>query len=272
MAYIDDLNIGQLDPSDNIPLSYCNPGGFYIGSHFEGTDYLTGVYSKTNTVVPKFILPNLVDTTQILIHANDFIIGNFNTYLVPTEIQNETYIGISHKMSSLEISNKMIAFNDYSKLDLDHPDVRKIIRNNHAYLQGATIIKNGRVDYELAVKSIAVYDQINNFYVYSLVNGAKPEFIDRLYKLDLTRAFSVVVDRVKVPLNTNQTVALISLAFDIGMKKFTTSKLIKALNSENYNCATYFMEFTEIPIKRGNGISTLLYNRRVAEANLFSRI
>ena len=272
MSYIDDLKLGQLDPSDNVPLNYCEPNGFYVGAYFEGTDYISGVYTKGNKIAPKFILPNLANKNQLIEQARSLILRNYKTYLVPTEVHNDTYIGISHKLSTMEISNKMIAFNDNSKLELNHPDVAKIIRNNHAYLQGASIVKNGTMDYNLAMNSIAVYDEVNNFYVYSLINGAKPEFINKLLGLDITSAFSVVVDKVKVPLNTNQIVALISLAYGVGMKKFTTSRLLRLLNSGNYNCATYFMEFTEVPIKKGVGVSTMLYNQRVAEANLFSSI
>lgn len=272
MAYIDDLVVGQIDPNDSIPLNYCTPKGYFVGAYFEGDDYQTAVYSREKVQVPKFTPANRVTTSHVFSKARDLILENYQSYNVPTEIDGNTLIGISHKLEQSEINNQMIAISDIGKLSLMDPNVAELIRKNHAFLKGTGIIKNGKIDYLAANRVIAVYDEQNNFYVFSLINGAKPEFVNRLFKLDVEMAFGIVSSAVKVPLNINQFTALLSLAFDIGHQKFITSKLLKLLNAGDYNCATYFMEFVEKPIKNGTGVSTILYNRRQAEISLFTAI
>ena len=67
--------------------------------------------------------------------------------------------------------------------------------------------------------------------------------------------------------------AMVSLAYDIGRSRFLTSRLVKSLNKNNYeSVATYFMEFVEVPRKRGIGVSQRLFDRRNAEVDLFSSI
>jgi hypothetical protein len=272
MAYIDDLIIGQLDTNDTVPLNYCTPDAYYEGLYYEGNDYKLPSYKKSKDVVPAFNYTNNIMPNIVLKKAKEFIKSNYPSTITPTQVGNETIIGIGHKLQEAEISNMLLAFNDSSILKLDHPDVAKIIRKNHPYLKGTMLFKNGIVDYATANRSIAVYDEQNNFYVYSLVNGARPELISRLLSLDLQIAFDIVADKIKVPVNNNQFIALLSLAFDLGNDKFTTSKIVKCLNSGDYQCATYFMEFAEIPLKASLGVSTFLFNRRNAEANLFTSI
>lgn len=272
MAYIDDLVIGQLDSSDTVPLNYCTPDAYFEGQYFEGNDYKIASYKKTRDTVPAFNYTNNIIPNIVLKKAREFIKTNYPSSITPTQIGNETVIGIGHKLQEAEISNMLLAFNDSTMLKLDHPDVAKIIRKNHPFLKGTMLIRNGVIDYARANRSIAVYDEQNNFYVYSLVNGARPELINKLLSLDLQIAFNIVADKIKVPVNNNQFTALLSLAFDIGNEKFTTSKIVKCLNSGDYQCATYFMEFAEIPLKASMGVSTFLFNRRSAEANLFISI
>ena len=180
---------------------------------------------------------------------------------------------ISHLLDTSEVNNLIIAFDDNGIIPLEDPRVAKIIRNNHPYLKGTTLVKDGKVDYDAFINSIAVYDESNNLYVYSLVNGARPEFIQRLLKIDMQVAYNIVTDAVKVPVTYNQFMALCSLAYDIGKNKFRTSKVVKALNSGDYHAvATYFMEFVEVPRKKSAGVSGTLYKRRTAEVRLFSSI
>ncbi len=272
MSFVDDLIIGQLDISDTVPVNYCTPNAYFQGLNFQGTDHKEAVYKSKAGSIPKFDSVNNFSTVKVLSRANEMIRKSYTAHIVPTSIEDTTFIGFGHKLQASEISNQLIAFNDAMVLKLDHPDVAKIIRNNHSYLKGTSLIKNGIIDYEAANKPIAVYDEMNNMYVYSLVNGAKAEFISKLLELDLQIAYNTVTDKIKTPINENQFVALISLAFDIGHKKFATSKIAKCLNNGDYQCVTYFMEFSEVQRKKSKGISTVLFNRRLAEASLFSRL
>ena len=272
MAYRDNLAIVQVDSGDVSPLDYYSPQGSYTGINYEGTDPLMPVYFKIDGKTPKFQSVNNHTTTKVLFHAKEFIVSNYKSYIIPTELTSETYIGFSHKLQQSEISNMMIAFNDNGILPLEDPRVAKTIRMNHPYLKGSSLFKNGVIDFDVANKPIAVYNEMENYYVYSFINGAKPEFIDRLLQLDISTAYNTVTDKIKVPLTHNQFVALISLAYDIGHNKFATSKIVKCLNTGDYQCATYFMEFAEVVKQKGMGVSNMLFDRRVAEVSLFSSI
>lgn len=272
MAFVDKLIKGQLETDASRPLDYCTPDAFFVGMSYQGVDYKEGVYMPKTNNIPKFFLPINFTPRNIINHALNFVKKNYQTFIVPTIQDDNIVIGFSHKLKTNEAKNLLVALNNIEILDIDNPEIAKSIRKNHPYLKGTSIIKDGVIDYTAANKSIAVYDETNDFYIYSLVNGAKPEFIERLVNVDVRHAFDIVTDKVKVPVNNNQLIALISLAYDIGKTRFATSKLLKSLNTGDYNCATFFMEFAERPIKNGTGVSTILYDRRVAEANLFSSI
>tara|TARA_B100000902_G_scaffold380783_1_gene416546 strand:+ start:564 stop:1388 length:825 start_codon:yes stop_codon:yes gene_type:complete len=274
MAYVDDLAIGQIDRGDISPVSYCSPTGCFAGVNFEsyeGQD-LVPVYLKKDGVNPRFDLANNHNTVTVLNHAKEFIINNYKSYIVPTEIHGETFLGFTHKLQPSEISNMMIAFDDNGVIPLEDSRVAQTIRKNHPYLKGSSLIKDGVINYDVANKSIAVYNEMENYYVYSFVNGAKPDFINRLLEIDIRVAYQIVTDKVKVPITQNQFVALISLAYEIGLGKFATSKIVKCLNKNDYQCATYFMEFVEALKQKGPGVSTILFDRRSSEVKLFSTV
>jgi len=276
MAYVDDLAIGQIDRGDISPVSYCSPTGCFAGVNFEsyeGQD-LVPVYLKKDGVNPRFDLANNHNTVTVLNHAKEFIINNYKSYIVPTEIHGETFLGFTHKLQPSEISNMMIAFDDNGVIPLEDSRVAHTIRKNHPYLKGSSLFKDGVINYDVLNKSIAVYNEMENYYVYSFVNGAKPDFIDRLLEIDITVAYNIVTDKIKVPITHNQFVALISLAYDIGLGKFASSKIVKCLNTDDYQCATYFMEFVEVLMQKGGGqgVTTALFDRRASEVKLFSTV
>ena len=272
MAYVDFLTVGQIDTDDTKPINYSSDTGYYVGQYFEGEDYRTAIYEKSKSV--SAVLPvNQYYFNQLNEQLSEFIRTNYSGYILPTLVEGKYYIGFSHLLDTSEVNNLIIAFDDNGIIPLEDPRVAKIIRNNHPYLKGTTLVKDGKVDYDAFINSIAVYDESNNLYVYSLVNGARPEFIQRLLKIDMQVAYNIVTDAVKVPVTYNQFMALCSLAYDIGRNKFRTSKVVKALNSGEYHAvATYFMEFVEVPRKKSAGVSGTLYKRRTAEVRLFSSI
>ena len=272
MAYVDFLTVGQIDTDDTKPINYSSDTGYYVGQYFEGEDYRTAIYEKSKSV--SAVLPvNQYYFNQLNEQLSEFIRTNYSGYILPTLVEGKYYIGFSHLLDTSEVNNLIIAFDDNGIIPLEDPRVAKIIRNNHPYLKGTTLVKDGKVDYDAFINSIAVYDESNNLYVYSLINGARPEFIQRLLKIDMQVAYNIVSDAVKVPVTYNQFMALCSLAYDIGRNKFRTSKVVKALNSGDYHAvASYFMEFVEVPRKKSSGVSGTLYKRRTAEVRLFSSI
>src|SRR6056300_213658 len=96
MAYIDDLVIGQLDSSDTVPLNYCTPDAYFEGQYFEGNDYKIASYKKTRDTVPVFNYTNNIIPNIVLKKAREFIKTNYPSSITPTQVGNETVIGIGH--------------------------------------------------------------------------------------------------------------------------------------------------------------------------------
>ena len=158
MAYVDDLAIGQIDRGDISPVSYCSPTGCFAGVNYEsyeGQD-LVPVYLKKDGGNPRFDLVNSHNTVTVLNHAKEFIINNYKSYIVPTEIHGETFLGFTHKLQPSELSNMMIAFDDNGVIPLEDSRVAQTIRKNHPYLKGSSLFKDGVINYDVANKSIAV--------------------------------------------------------------------------------------------------------------------
>lgn len=79
-----------------------------------------------------------------------------------------------------------------------------------------------------------------------------------------------VASAVRVPLNSNQAAALMSLAYNIGVGAFEHATLVVVLNTGDYvGAAKHFADFTKAHV--GGRLTTLdgLMVRRAAEAKLF---
>jgi lysozyme len=73
---------------------------------------------------------------------------------------------------------------------------------------------------------------------------------------------------IKVPINKNQQLALLSLRYNIGGPAFDKSTLLRRLNERNYSDAS--MRFAEWRLSEGKIIQVLV-NRRERERQLFSK-
>ena len=77
---------------------------------------------------------------------------------------------------------------------------------------------------------------------------------------------------IKVPLNQKQFDALVSFGFNCGVSVFKTSGACKALNSGDYaSVPSKLLDWSKVRIGGILQTSKGLYNRRVAEGNLFSQ-
>lgn len=85
---------------------------------------------------------------------------------------------------------------------------------------------------------------------------------------DLERFEDAVDSLVKVPLSDEQFGALVSLAFNIGIRAFRDSTLLRKLNAGDYTGAQ--QQFA-VWNKAGGKVVKGLVNRRAAEAALFGR-
>ncbi len=73
---------------------------------------------------------------------------------------------------------------------------------------------------------------------------------------------------IKVPINKNQQLALLSLRYNIGGPAFDNSTLLRRLNDKNFSDAS--MRFAEWRLSEGK-INQGLVNRRKREQDLFNK-
>ena len=95
--------------------------------------------------------------------------------------------------------------------------------------------------------------------------------IEDLFFSDIAQTENSIKSLVKVPLNENQKIALVSLVFNIGTTAFKNSTLLKLLNDGDYNKASLeFPRWVYITINGKKQVSKGLQNRRFREQLLFN--
>jgi len=98
-----------------------------------------------------------------------------------------------------------------------------------------------------------------------------PKEIEDLFFLDIIKFEAAIANSVKVPLNDNQKVALVSLVFNIGTAAFQRSSLLRLLNQGKYKEASLeFPKWKFITLKGQKVVSKGLEARRFREQLLFN--
>lgn len=98
-----------------------------------------------------------------------------------------------------------------------------------------------------------------------------PKEIEDLFFSDIAQTENTIRSLVKVPLNENQKISLVSLVFNIGSTAFKNSTLLKLLNDGDYNKASLeFPRWVYITLNGQKQISKGLQNRRFREQLLFN--
>lgn len=100
------------------------------------------------------------------------------------------------------------------------------------------------------------------------INGITMKKATVLLQTDVAVAEKAINKLVTVRLNQNKFDALVSLVFNIGAGAFSTSTLLKAINSNQLNQAPSAFRMWK---KTGGKISAGLINRREAEIRLFQK-
>lgn len=144
-----------------------------------------------------------------------------------------------------------------------------------SYVSAATLIaKFEGLELEAYQDSAGIwtigYGNIRN--PYTGIPIKKGDKITEKEALDWLRITTTAVEAdvkrlVKVPINTNQRLALASLVFNIGAGAFARSTLLRLLNSgaEKSAIAAQFLRWNKVNGKEVRGLT----NRRKAEAELF---
>jgi GH24 family phage-related lysozyme (muramidase) len=97
---------------------------------------------------------------------------------------------------------------------------------------------------------------------------SQQEVLD-LFNKDFKEVLNIVNTNIKVPLNKNQKLAMLSYAWNVGPTAFKNSQLVKRLNEGNYTGAAVLFP-TSIVTSQGV-FNQGLVNRRKLEQQLFSK-
>jgi lysozyme len=130
-----------------------------------------------------------------------------------------------------------------------------------------TAVKDGKKKDGTQLYSIGYGHQIQPNEAYLLTATLTLSEVIDLFKKDIEKILADMNKVIKVPINKNQQLALLSLRYNIG-PAFNKSTLLRELNAGNYNAAS--MRFADWKISEGK-ISQGLVNRRERERQLFNK-
>lgn len=129
-----------------------------------------------------------------------------------------------------------------------------------------TAVKDGKDKKGNQLYSIGLGHQIQPNEVYLLTERITDDKVLEIFKKDIEGIRISMNKSIKVPLNKNQQLALLSLRYNIGGTAFDKSTLLRILNSGDYNGAS--LRFAEWRLSEGK-INQGLVNRRERERQLF---
>jgi len=131
-----------------------------------------------------------------------------------------------------------------------------------------TAEKDGKAKDGSQLYSIGIGHQIQPNEKNLLTARLSDEEVIKIFKKDIDGIISSMNKVIKVPINKNQQLALLSLRFNIGVDAFNKSTLLRELNAGNYTGAA--LRFAEWRLSEGKIIQGLV-NRRERERQLFSK-
>jgi lysozyme len=129
-------------------------------------------------------------------------------------------------------------------------------------------VKDGKTKQGVQLYSIGLGHQIQPNESYLMTALLNDEQVLEIFKKDIEGIRLSMNRSIKVPLNKNQQLALLSLRYNIGGPAFDKSTLLRILNTGDYNGAA--LRFAEWRLSEGK-INQGLVNRRERERQLFSK-
>jgi len=131
-----------------------------------------------------------------------------------------------------------------------------------------TAVKDGKDKKGNQLYSIGLGHQIQPNEANLLSAKITDEEVLNLFQKDIAAIRGDLNKVIKVPVNKNQQLALLSLRYNIGGDAFNKSSLLRELNTRNYTGAA--LRFAEWRLSEGK-INQGLVNRRERERALFSK-
>ena len=129
-------------------------------------------------------------------------------------------------------------------------------------------VRDGKKKDGTQLYSIGLGHQIQPNESYLMTALLNDEQVLEIFKKDIEGIINSMNRVIKVPINKNQQLALLSLRYNIGGPAFDNSTLLRRLNERNYFDAA--MRFGEWRLSEGK-INQGLVNRREREKQLFSK-
>ena len=129
-----------------------------------------------------------------------------------------------------------------------------------------TAVKDGKLKNGTQLYSIGLGHQIQPNELELMDITLNDEQVLKIFKKDIEQIRLSMNKVIKVPLNKNQQLALLSLRYNIGPNYFNESTLLRLLNSGNYDAAA--ARFAEWRLSEGM-INKGLVARRERERQLF---
>lgn len=129
-----------------------------------------------------------------------------------------------------------------------------------------TAVPDGKTKDGKQLYSIGLGHQIQPNELYLMTAKLNDDEVMEIFKKDIESIRKSMNRVIKVPINKNQQLALLSLRYNIGGRAFDRSDLLRRLNERNYNEAA--MRFAEWRLSEGKIIQGLV-NRRERERQLF---
>ena len=133
-------------------------------------------------------------------------------------------------------------------------------------LPSYTAVPDGKTKDGKQLYSIGLGHQIQPSEMYLMTAKLNDEEVLEIFKNDIEGIRRSMNKVIKVPINKNQQLALLSLRYNIGGPAFDRSTLLRLLNTGDYNAAS--MRFAEWRLSEGM-INKGLVARRERERQLF---
>lgn len=153
-----------------------------------------------------------------------------------------------------------------SKRDsLSFNDIYKWLRDQEG-APSYTAVKDGKTKTGKQLYSIGLGHQIQPNELDLMTATLTDEQVLEIFKTDIEKIIASMNKVIKVPINKNQQLALLSLRYNIGVDAFNKSTLLRKLNASDYNGAS--THFAEWRLSEGKIVQGLV-NRRERERQLF---
>ena len=131
-----------------------------------------------------------------------------------------------------------------------------------------TAVPDGKTKDGKQLYSIGLGHQIQPNELYLMTAKLNDYEVMEIFKKDIEEIRRSMNRVIKVPINKNQQLALLSLRYNIGGPAFDRSTLLRLINTGDYNAAS--MRFAEWRLSEGK-INQGLVNRRERERQLFNK-